>query len=171
MEMKDRSIQSWDPGERPRPVYGRWGPILLVLIAMIIAGLWVGGHYDWGRRQRSFWSNGTRTIRTYDFEQDTTGPYETNGPAHCGWESIRFLSYRRGAYANSSVNVPGYESYVYNENARLPPDAQYTGWHQGSRQLWVSPSEVDRPPAEYSGIYIVLPDHTERWPIWRVGCA
>jgi hypothetical protein len=50
-------------------------------------------------------------------------------------------------------------------DSKLPPDAEYTGYHSGELQLWISPSDATE------AVYLVLPS-VERWPRSRhhIGC-
>lgn len=59
---------------------------------------------------------------------------------------------------------------TYDADASLPPDAQYTGWHSGERQLWVSDSDRDE-LGPYLNVYVMTPDGVHRWPRFDAGCA
>ena len=57
-------------------------------------------------------------------------------------------------------------SSPYQVRAHLPSDASWTGYRQGSRRLWISPSDT-------LAIYVVTPGRVERWPLQtgNFGCV
>jgi hypothetical protein len=81
--------------------------------------------------------------------------------------SATFLRYRNRVFVRAPRGeIPPLEGAPpYDGSARLPRDAIYTGYHEGPRQLWISPS--DRGLA----IYIVVGDRVERWPAAGAACA
>jgi len=81
--------------------------------------------------------------------------------------SATFLRYRDTVFVRAPHGeIPPLEGAPpYDGAARLPRDAVYTGYHDGPRQLWISPS--DRGLA----IYIVVGDRVERWPAAGAACA
>ena len=101
------------------------------------------------------------------------------GPEHCGWESAVFLHLGRPlvgedkgpeASRRTYVRDPGglFQDHVrvpFDEDARVPPDGRYTGYHLGDVELWISPKE------EESAVYVVRRDRAERWPRLPEGFA
>lgn len=100
----------------------------------------------------------------------------SEGPDHCGWTSVTFMSiaWPPGSASGSNGRDRQYlrdPSGVLSEStagplapsATLPGDAAYTGLHRGDWQLWVAPSDAD------TAVYIVNADPAargvvERWP-------
>lgn len=91
---------------------------------------------------------------------------EQRGPMHCEWDSASFLRYRGEAYVGDPEGVlpTGGTALSYEPRADLPSDAVATGYREGDRELWTSPS-VGR-----DAVYIVTPDGAERWPRLTAGC-
>jgi hypothetical protein len=91
---------------------------------------------------------------------------EERGPSHCEWDSASFLSYRGDAFVGDPEGVlpTGGTALSYDPDADLPPDAVATGFREGDRELWTSPS-VGR-----DAVYIVTPERVERWPRLTAPC-
>lgn len=96
---------------------------------------------------------------------------ERPGPDHCGWEEARVLITGRpfGArystlgdsreYVRDPAGVFGDPSLTagFDPEASLPATAVDSGFRRGDIELW-------HDPADPSAIWMVSPDHTERWP-------
>lgn len=93
------------------------------------------------------------------------------GPAHCEWEDALLLHVGWPLGTEKSGQV--FRQYVRDPNGvlpddrkladflaetTLPEDAEFTGYHAGSAELWIDPVSED------SSIYLVAPDHVEQWP-------
>lgn len=104
---------------------------------------------------------------------------ERTGPSHCGWEDTPVLITAdpfgsRGADSTSDVEyvrdpngLCGIAEFVdgFETPDSRPVDATDTGYRQGQRELWLSPSDPD-------AIYINDADTVERWPRAEVpGCS
>jgi hypothetical protein len=94
------------------------------------------------------------------------------GAEHCDWQSATFLTlgwplgkkmktidegrqYVRdpdGVIGGWGVRDP------FNDDAHLPVDARYTGYHLDENQLWVTQHEAD------DAVYVVRGERVERWP-------
>ena len=93
------------------------------------------------------------------------------GPGHCGWQSATFLSigWPPGTFANTAALA---RQYVRDPQGAIsgslrqrlamnidpPRDARPTGYHLGSIEIYLSPSDQDE------AIYVVGPRGAERWP-------
>jgi hypothetical protein len=102
------------------------------------------------------------------------------GAEHCDWQSKVFLVLGR-PLGSPPPDASRARMYVrdaegelddhllgrFREDARLPPDARYTGYHRDGVELWTSPSERG------DGVYIVDRGRIERWPRARshIACA
>jgi hypothetical protein len=106
------------------------------------------------------------------------------GPEHCGWTSATFLSlsWPVGTPADGMADARQYvrdphgildaeTAGSFRDDTALPVDAEFTGYHRGTWQLWVAPSDADR------AVYAVNADPTaqgivERWTRARelIGC-
>jgi hypothetical protein len=53
----------------------------------------------------------------------------------------------------------------FEPSVELSSDAQFTGFHEGERELWV------RPLDQGTAVYVVTPQGTERWPVLTLGCV
>ena len=94
------------------------------------------------------------------------------GPEHCGWESAVFLHVGRPLVPDDKGREVSPRTYVrdprglfqdhvrvpFDEDARVPADGRYTGYHLDDVELWISPKE------EESAVYVVRRDGAERWP-------
>ncbi len=94
--------------------------------------------------------------------QGQTPPRETlsehQGPDHCDWQAAVFLTFMGFSYVKDPYDVMKDALPVkFEPKARLPGDAQFTGYRSGDRELWTAPSD----PA---GIYIRAAGKNERWP-------
>ena len=92
-------------------------------------------------------------------------------PEHCGWESAAMMHVGRplGDPAKDSLETDQYirdpENVMPQDqlasklqlDARLPDDAEYTGYRTEFMELWLDPDD-DR------AAYLVFADHIERWP-------
>lgn len=96
------------------------------------------------------------------------------GPEHCGWASITFLSLSwpvgtatdAGGEARQYVRDPqhlldGSTMGSFRDSTRLPDDAEFTGYHRGHWQLWVAPDHADR------AVYVVNADPAARGVVER----
>ncbi|HEV3407691.1 MAG TPA: hypothetical protein VG079_03290 [Gaiellaceae bacterium] len=91
------------------------------------------------------------------------------GPEHCGWQSAVFLFLRRGA-PRTYVRDPeglfeGQTPVPFDDDAELPADASYSGFHLGRTQLWISRKQAPR------AVYVVRSRRVERWPRYEGACA
>jgi hypothetical protein len=91
---------------------------------------------------------------------------QTRGLEHCDWESTTLLRYRRVWYVRDPDGVlpAGGTALSYDPRSDLPPDAVDTGYREGDRELWTSPS-VGR-----DAVYIVTSEGVERWPRFTAAC-
>ena len=94
------------------------------------------------------------------------------GGDHCGWDSVILLHIGWPPGTAADFRSDSERQYVRDPeglldasglealdlDAELPPDADYTGYHSGEMQLWISRSDA----AEAA--YVVRPEHVERWP-------
>ena len=80
------------------------------------------------------------------------------GSDHCGWESVTFLSVDGSSYVADPNGVLGDVDFAvpFDGDTELPADAIDTGYHRGSRQLWLS---SDRAVA-----FVVDGDRVQAWP-------
>src|SRR3954454_17113681 len=94
------------------------------------------------------------------------------GPAHCGWEDITFLSVGSGRTADlylrdTSGELQAYLATTFAADAQLPEDAADTGYRRNGRVLWLA--------ADGRAAYLVGetdPQDVERWPAAQpIGCA
>ncbi|MGA7272326.1 MAG: hypothetical protein WB239_14740 [Acidimicrobiia bacterium] len=88
------------------------------------------------------------------------------GPEHCNWESVTFLTFDDRQYIRDPRGVLARVGFTaYDENAELPETATNTGYHREGRQLWMS---ADRTTA-----YVVDNDRVEAWGTTDepIGCA
>lgn len=92
---------------------------------------------------------------------------EVSESEHCGWQGIPFLYVRDGDGKISLMYARDVDGVVhtaqpFEAHATLPPDAVFTGWRDGNRELW-----TDAPTTSISdgasSIYIVSPSGVERW--------
>jgi hypothetical protein len=89
---------------------------------------------------------------------------EYQGADHCGWQGVRFLhvgppngtNYRQ--YVRDPLGAVGEADLLaeFGADVELPPDATATGITRGDLELWTVPTD--------EAIYVVGPEHVERWP-------
>ena len=117
--------------------------------------------------ERSDWDGPWRDARGNEVPERILSTFP--GPEHCGWQSAVFLSLRRGAprtYVRDPEGVLAEHVPVpFDEDARLPADASYTGYHLGRAELWVGAKDAAR------AVYVVRPGRVERWPRFEGACA
>lgn len=134
-----------------------------------VVGACGGGNGDWEKA----W-NDARGEQVPEFVVSTY-----RGAEHCEWESAVFL--QLGWPLGTAEKIGPGRQYVrdpeglFPENvivpldldARLPPDARYTGYHRGEVKLWVSDSEAA------DAVYLVRGEQVERWPrtTQTIACA
>jgi hypothetical protein len=103
------------------------------------------------------------------------------GPAHCGWQNLTLLTmgWPLGTYPATDIHARQYVRDPGNEHSDklldkfipsvdLPPDAEFTGYRNGTDELWTSPRTID------TVVYMVRPGKVvEQWPRARdlFGCA
>lgn len=95
----------------------------------------------------------------------TTTILETQGPAHCDWQSTTWLSLDSSLYLRDPKGVLEHDVVVpFGSDVKLPGDARSTGYHQGSRTIWRN--------GDLGSIYVVSADRTELWPrpMDELGC-
>ncbi len=98
------------------------------------------------------------------------------GSRHCDQQSVVFLHLALPLGTRAHTDDPGAPQYVrdvegrfragygktltaFDDNASLPPDARYTGYHTDrGDELWISRRDIGR------AVYIVTDDSVERWP-------
>lgn len=98
------------------------------------------------------------------------------GARHCDEQSIVFLHIGLPPGTPADTDDPAAPQYVrdavgrfregygkaltpFDDQARLPPDARYTGYHtERGDELWISRSEIA------GAVYIVSDGSAERWP-------
>jgi hypothetical protein len=88
---------------------------------------------------------------------------EGHGAEHCDAQDIPILfvygdRYKvAGMYAENGKGMTMGMTGPYDPNATLPPDATFSGWRKGDKELWA----IARDP---SVVYVVSPNGVERWP-------
>jgi hypothetical protein len=103
------------------------------------------------------------------------------GAEHCEWDSAVFLhvgwplgrAARNASQARQYIRDPEglFEDEVrlpFDDDAALPRHAEYTGYHLGDVELWLSPADAA------SAAYLVDGDDVERWTRPRdepIACA
>lgn len=93
------------------------------------------------------------------------------GPEHCGWEStvLLHLGWPLGHAGPSSSDTriyirdpegvfAGELPVPFDDDAKLPRDAKYTGYHLGDTELWISRATAAK------AVYLVHGEAVERWP-------
>jgi hypothetical protein len=94
---------------------------------------------------------------------------EQGGPAHCGWEEVRFLRIPEGAVSHQYIGdplgimPPAALDEPYDGDATLPADATASGYRNGDLELWFVP--------DGRAVFVVGSDRVELWPRSGVGCA
>lgn len=103
--------------------------------------------------------------RPYDIWTDAHGDrvpftelHTVQGDAHCGWESVTFLSTREDTYARDPEGAlpAGMLTGPYLPATRLPADARDTGHHLGERRLHRS--------GDTAAVYVRTSGGVESWP-------
>lgn len=97
--------------------------------------------------------------------------FSRRGPEHCGWESASFIGFDiRSKQWTDYVRDPegvltDWTRGSYAADVELPANAKDSGYRHDDWQLWHA--------ANRSAVYVVTPDHIERWPRAkeRIGCA
>ena len=133
------------------------------LIALAPAGC--GGGVDWDRPWLDTDDEQVSELIVSTYHPDPGGD-------HCEWDSVVLLhlgwppgtaaEFRSGSErqyvrdAEGELEAPGRSPLEL--DSELPPDVEYTGYHSGELQLWISASEATE------AVYIVRPEHVERWP-------
>lgn len=95
----------------------------------------------------------------------------SDGPAHCGWQQVRFLDLDRPSGRRTYARDPhgvlphGALAAAYDGDAALPADARSTGYHRGDEELWTTP--------DTSRVYVRTSHGVEAWPAVTPGhdCA
>jgi hypothetical protein len=92
--------------------------------------------------------------------------YESRGAEHCGLQDTTFLYLNGIGYARDVTGkLARYTPVPFEAGGTLSPDATFTGWHDGQRELWTDPRSDD---VGRLSVYIVSPDEVERWPRFGV---
>jgi len=101
--------------------------------------------------------------RVWVDEQGNEAGVDYQGPSHCDWDSARILVVGEGSgrreYVRDEAGVldeAGDALGEFDDDVALPSDATPTGITRGDLELWMVPDD--------EAIYIVAPDHAERWP-------
>ena len=84
---------------------------------------------------------------------------------HCEWGSATFLQMSTQTYVRDPRDVVTEKSGPYLAATELPPDATYTRIHRSDTEIWRSPA------ADPEAIFVVFPDHAERWPLTGAACV
>lgn len=98
----------------------------------------------------------------------TTTIESWRGPAHCSWQSMTFLYLHADgdrAFVRAPIDeVADYFDGPYVAHAKLPADAEDTGFSRNGKQLWVS-NDSQR-------AYVGTQDDVEVWPrdVRGLGC-
>lgn len=88
------------------------------------------------------------------------------GPEHCGWQSVTFLSLEDQQYLRDPEHrLEEMTVTRFDRDAELPTDAVDTGYRRGSEELWLA--------AEAAVAYLVTAATVEAWPSTtdHVACA
>ncbi len=89
------------------------------------------------------------------------------GPEHCNWEWVSFLTFDDRQYIPRSTQESWHESDSLPTTKTLnsPETATNTGYHREDRQLWMS--------ADRTTTYVVDNDRVEAWGTTDepIGCA
>ena len=101
--------------------------------------------------------------RVWVDEHGNEAAVDYQGPSHCDWDSARILVVGKGSgrreYVRDEAGVldeAGDALAEFDDDAALPSDATPTGITRDDLELWMVPDDV--------AVYIVAPDHAERWP-------
>ncbi len=91
----------------------------------------------------------------------------SKGAAHCDWEDVTFLLYKKIAYVRDPRGTLGDILPSYDGSAKLPATATDTKLEHYGRRLWIGPDRA---------AYLVRVDDSgdvERWPAAErhIGCA
>jgi len=139
------------------------GILLAALMALALVGC--RGGVDWDKP----WLD-SRGGRAPELVVSTYHP--DPGGEHCGWGSAVLLHLGWPPGTAAEFTSSSERQYVRDPeglfdspglapldlDAKLPPDARYTGYHLDRVELWVSHADASQ------AAYIVHPDHVERWP-------
>lgn len=140
--------------------------------AILFALLSTGACGD-GDESPSVWEHAGRDV-------DTNVIQSYQGADHCGWQDVIFLDVgwplgTAGVHGKGRMYVRDPERVLvdqwvdeFQQNARLPEDADFTGYSGDVGELWLSPGDED------SVVYIVSEDrqNVEAWPRTEslIGC-
>lgn len=150
------------------------GPTFIAVLAVVFGALALGRYVDVGPFRPQPWVDRQGRVASLQHFQSSTVPYEHPGASACGWNATTFIDYAGGSYVRepsaAMAAAAGREgaSLDYEPDARVPADAEPTGWRKGDSQLWVSASETSR--GRYLAVYVVSPTQVERWPLFPVTC-
>ena len=118
------------------------------------------------------WCNSEGECASLERYEGEERPYERPGAEHCDWESATFIAFRGGQYVRDERgDVVSQADVTYEASASLLQDAEPTGWHRGTVELWLSPSEFDSRAGVFRNIYLVHPSRIERLPHFPLGCV
>ena len=105
--------------------------------------------------------------------------YEERSASDCPWRGLTLLVVD-SALLSAGGNTSGIAIFVRDLGGRLSADAvfgsfttveplpgtaTFTGFRDGSRELWVNPGDAR------AGAFVVKGDRVERWPGLKGGCA
>ncbi|WP_147392048.1 hypothetical protein [Amnibacterium setariae] len=101
----------------------------------------------------------------------TSTVVSADGPAHCAWQSMTFLTLGDGtkdpvSYVARPLQELGeYFDRPYREHVRVPSDARDTGWRREGRRIWIA--------ADGRSAYVGAEDDAAAWPrpARPLGCA
>jgi hypothetical protein len=127
----------------------------------------------------SRWDGPWTDRRGREVREDVISTYE--GAEHCEWDSAVFLhvgwplgrAARDASEARQYIRDPEglFEDEVrlpFDDDAALPRHAEYTGYHLGDVELWLSPTDAAK------AVYLVDDGDVERWTRPRresIACA
>lgn len=92
----------------------------------------------------------------------TTEVQSSDGPEHCDWDDIVFLTVGdrgtgRQYLRDTEGELAGYLRTTFADDVRVPPDAEDTGWRRDGWELWIA--------ADAAFLVAVGDDRdVERWP-------
>ena len=141
--------------------------------AMVLAVLSLVGACDHGGGSPTGWE-----LSGQDVDLDVIHSYQ--GEEHCDWQDVTFLQVAwplgtSGAQGKARMYVRDPERVLaeqslaeFQSDARLPEDAEFTGYSSEVGELWLAPGDQD------TVAYVVTKDgeHVEAWPRTRslMGC-
>ncbi len=121
---------------------------LAALVAVLGAGLC---------RSSQPWLDARGEVGAREVERDDRG--------HCAWGSATFLQVGWwSTYVRDPSGVVREKSGPYLPVTDLPADAVYSQIHRGNAEIWRSPG------LDPEAIFVVFPNHTERWPLTQAQC-